>query len=389
MEWSCRQLTAHYGTARQWPAANFNLKDMLVLYAALRSKAPAAQCRSWREQLRAPTPERLYFGGHNWVFYGTAAETLRIRLGLSDRRDWIDAALAAEMPNWTGYGMYRDPGDPVTYDLTVRQSLAMMLENGYAGAHVTWLRQTLRTGALATLLFASPTGVAPCGGRSNQYHMMEAMTAYLAEWQAKAEAAAGDAALAGALRRLALAGAEAVRRWLLQDPYLCQKNQMPLPRACRAVALGVGWPQGADWRYLAAAGRTTHEVDVDTAEEPAAVRCTVRYRDRDGALGTPLVEERYELSERGLCGRYHVPNAPRLRLQVPFIETDGALRSEFTCDGGEAVVRYAGHACRVSVPESAASWVEPWRAPNRNGLYRVAVFETAGPRLTCRAVLDP
>jgi hypothetical protein len=55
---------------------------------------------------------------------------------------------------------------------------------------------------------------------------MEGMIAYLAEWQAKQEAKAGHLPLAGALRRMALAGAETVKRWALQEPYISLKNQM-------------------------------------------------------------------------------------------------------------------------------------------------------------------
>lgn len=227
MDWCCEELATRCRQAAKWPCVNFNVKDMMVLYAELKHRAPASRLAGWSRILGGPDAEDLYYGGANWLFYGTAAETLRIRHGLADR-DWsfIDRLLASEMEQWTTHGMYRDPGDPVTYDLTVRQGLALMLDNGYAGVHADWARLALRTGALTSLLFVSPTGVVPAGGRSAQYHMQEGMLAYLAEWQARREAQAGNARLAGALRRTALAAAQADRRWIMQDPYLCTKNQM-------------------------------------------------------------------------------------------------------------------------------------------------------------------
>ena len=113
----------------------------------------------------------------------------------------------------------------MTYDLTVRQGLAFMFEHGWEGEHAGWAREMLRRGALAPPLHLTERR-GPYGGRSNQFHHMEAMIAYLAEWQAKEEARRRNLRLAGALRRMALAGAKAVRRWILQDPYFSLKHQM-------------------------------------------------------------------------------------------------------------------------------------------------------------------
>ncbi|MDH7569760.1 MAG: hypothetical protein QHJ73_09255, partial [Armatimonadota bacterium] len=185
MDWCCTQLVEHWRRGEVWHGAEFCVKDMMAFYEAARPLVGAERFARWSDCLKAPPPEAIYRGGHNWVFYATAAEVLRIRNALSDRHDYVDRALEGEMPNWTAWGMYRDPGDPVTYDLTVRQSLAMMLEHGYRGAYAQWARKVLRQGALTTLLFVSPAGTAPYGGRSNQFHHMEGMIAYLCEWQAK------------------------------------------------------------------------------------------------------------------------------------------------------------------------------------------------------------
>lgn len=503
LDWCCAKIAEHHRQGTQLLGAGFYLKDMLVLYEVLQGRVDAGRWARWSEQLSAPTPEALYDGERNWHFYNAAAETLRVKHGLSARRDAIDALVAGQMPWWTAHGLYRDPNEPTTYDLTVRQALAFMLENGYDGEYVDWMRQVLRTGALTTLLFVSPNGVAPFGGRSNQFHHMEAMIAYFCEWQAREEARAGNLALAGALRRVALAGAETDRRWLLQDPYFSLKNQvreplafghdpnhpglslhgaygllaanlfggtyhvadptipaapapsdiggyllylsdafyrlwatagsyhiqldtraqpgydatglgrlhrrglpidvglnmgiaarptytLPVAAAPRSVALGVGWPANGGWRYLSEANRETHDVAVQTHAEGASVAFTVCYESRgDGLNGVARVQEEYLLSEEGLRVRVTVPGAARLRLQVPVIETDGRHRAEIHLGADSVAARYLGHTFRVHLPGGArAASFEPWQAPNRNGFYRVALFEVDGPTVAYTAVLE-
>jgi len=497
MEWCLAQLARSLEAGESWPCANFNLKDMMVLYAAAPGRVSAERLAAWREQLSWWEPEQVYHGHVNWWFYATAAEAMRIEHGLSRRVDWIDATLEGEMGQWTAHGMYRDPGDPVTYDLTVRQCLVMMLEHGYAGRFARWARETLRTGALATLLMVSPTGIVPFGGRSAQYHMQEAMLAYLAEWQARQEAARGDLRLAGALRRMALAGAQAASRWLLREPYAVTKNlmadepffgqdgfgagqnahsgygllaanlfagawyladgaieprpmpadlggyalhlpdaffrvfataggyhieidtrgqpgydatglgrihragvpvelalnmpidpqpkyRMPLTPAARRVALGPGWPVGEGRRWLAEASRDDdYEVRVTADERADAVTVEVEY---SGDIGAPqaLVRESCHLSRDGLRYETHVPGAQRVRLQVPAIETDGEATSAIEVDESGLRVTYRGHAYEVRLDRPATrAFVEDRRAPNRNGVYRVAVFEAEGDRVGC------
>ncbi len=501
MDWCVAQLAGHLREGTHWPCANFNLKDMLVLYAAAEGRVDSERFERWREVLGGYEPEAVYFGHHNWWFYATAAEQLRVTLGLSERVDWIDAILDGQMDAWTAHGMYRDPGDPTTYDLTVRQSVAMMLHHGYAGRHERWARETLRTGALTTLLMVSPTGVVPFGGRSAQYQMQEGMLAYLAEWQATQEAdeRLAGARLSGALRRMALRAAEAASRWLLSEPYAAMKHRMdarepffgqdgfpadqnahsgygllaanlfagawhvadeaieprptpaeiggcalhlpdaffrawlsaggyhlqidtraqpgydatglgrihrlgvpvelalnmpipaqpkfamPLDPAPRPVAFGPGWPAAGGWRWLSELSREdTYEVTASAIERDGAVELRVRY----GGSEFGVVRERYRLSGDGLQYEARVDGADRIALQAPLIETDGEARSEIELSRAGARVRYRGHVCEVQVEGAETARVEPWAAPNRNGVYRVAVFETAGDRTSCTVRLS-
>jgi hypothetical protein len=337
------------------------------------------------------------------------------------------------------------------------------------------------------------------------------MIAYFAEWQAKQEAKAGNMQLAGALRRMALAGAEADKRWILQDPYVSLKNQMfehpsfgqdgyhprqsahsgygllaanlfagayhvadcgiqvgrspadvggyvlhlpdafyrvwatagpyhieidtkgqpgqdatglgrihkrgvpietglnmsivaapsylmPLAKAKRSVALGVGWPSAGDWWYLAAAKRESHDVAVNVHPrlpaggqgEDGPVEFMITYTSKgEGLHGATVVSETYRLSDEGLHCTVEVRGAPRLRLQVPVIETDGKLKSEIKIGVGRVEVRYAGHTYVVTVHGcNSAGTMEAWIAPNRNGIYRVVVFDVEGAKLSYVATLQ-
>ncbi|MGD9498082.1 MAG: hypothetical protein AB7Y46_17405, partial [Armatimonadota bacterium] len=109
-----------------------------------------------------------------------------------------------------------------------------------------------------------------------------------------------------------------------------------------------------------------------------------------GVPGAPRgeVREGYGLSAQGLRYEAHVPGAGRVRLQVPALETDGEARSRIVVGEGGLKVCYRGQEYAVRlVPPAERALLEDWRAPNRNGVYRVALFEAPGERIACKAEL--
>ena len=166
------------------------------------------------------------------------------------------------------------------------------------------------------------------------------------------------------------------------------KYRMPLTPAARRVAFGPGWPAGEGWRWLAQASRDdSYQVRVTTDEHPDTVAVEVEYA---GSIGAPqgLVRESCRLSAEGLRYEAHVPAAQRLRLQVPAIETDGEATSAIEVDASGLRVSYRGHMYMVRLERPATrAFVEDRQAPNRNGIYRVAVFEAEGERVGCRVEL--
>ncbi|MBU0607529.1 MAG: hypothetical protein KKI08_06560, partial [Armatimonadetes bacterium] len=195
-----------------------------------------------------------------------------------------------------------------------------------------------------------------------------------------------DATGLGRLHRRGVPIETALNMSIVQAP----GYHMPLAAAPRSVALGAGWPCGEGWRYLSEADRETHEVEVTRHGGEGEVDFTVTYRFHDpAAWGAGEVRERYWLTGEGLRGTITVPGVERLRLQVPLIETDGAECSVMTAAAGVAEVRYRGHRFFLQVePPGATSFLEPWAAPNRNGVYRVALFEVAGEAISYAAAVE-
>ena len=166
---------------------------------------------------------------------------------------------------------------------------------------------------------------------------------------------------------------------------------IPIEKAGRAVALGAGWPHEGDWRYLSSANRETHQVHCEVSrEDQTCVEFTVTYQSKgEGLRGATLVQEHYALRPEGLRCTIRVPGAPRLRLQVPVIATDGKLKSDIAVGVGQVQVRYEGHTYLIRVPNcETPGTVEPWLAPNRNGIHRVVVFEMVGPTVSYEASLQ-
>jgi len=237
MSYACERIRA--GRAK---SPDFWMRELATAQMALAGVADPADLARWRTDLGAVRPEQTYWHVsrdgtklgtlHNWAVYSSAGEYLREVAGLrppANRRflwgrRYFDKYIAAQLAHFTALGMYRDPGDPITYDITTRLQLATAMAFGYDGELAGPLGELLRRGGLATLLLVSPEGFAPYGGRSSQFHFQEAILCALCELEARRHRTA-DARLAGAFKRQARRSALAVRRWVLEmEPLRHIKN---------------------------------------------------------------------------------------------------------------------------------------------------------------------
>lgn len=243
MDSCCRRLAS--GEAQ---SPDFWLRELMTAWWALEDITQVAPARraAWREHLCAidaerhnwfvEKPEKPIESLHNWTIYAAAGEGMRELAGLlpaGEPRPWLsgntfwEKYMPVQLRHFTEHGMYRDPADPFTYDMTTRLQAATPLFYGLETPLRPVYEELLRRGALAQLLYSAPNGLVPFGGRSNAIHLQEAIQAALGEIEAR-RYRDGDPALAGAFKRQAHLGVAALDRWLLAKPHRHVKNLFPI-----------------------------------------------------------------------------------------------------------------------------------------------------------------
>jgi hypothetical protein len=203
----------------------FWVKEMMYAHEALRDHVPGDRLEAWTEVWRGHEGRRGYncvVRGmtHNFCVFAAHSEFWKQRVVGGGDAGLIAELLAGQRPLFTAHGLYRDPGDPMTYDLVVRQQLDLMRLLGYDGPPRGWLDEVCDRGALTGLLLQSTTGQMPFGGRSNQFHFVEAHFAALCEAQARLCHGRGDELLAGAFKRAGRRALGMVAPWVMgMTPY--------------------------------------------------------------------------------------------------------------------------------------------------------------------------
>ena len=235
MDWCCQRLANGEAVA-----SDFWMRELVTAYMCLETIADQDHLARWKRDLCSVDPEHTYVAVkpdgknleelHNWTIYAAAGELMRERAGLaSEEKDiiWGNSFFEKYMPSqlmhFTENGMYRDPHDPFTYDVTTRLQIATALAFGYDGFLQKDLDELLRRGALTQLLYMSPEGYVPFGGRSSQYHFQEAIISALCELEAK-RYKNSNPRLAGAFKRQAHLSASSLSRWLDMKPFRHIKN---------------------------------------------------------------------------------------------------------------------------------------------------------------------
>ena len=228
MDYCCAGLNKDDSVDR---SPNFWMRELATAYDCLRKIAPAERVEYWRSELAKVEPEKNYIfvspdvekrkEFHNWAVYSSAGESMRESYGIGGGdflwgNDFFDAYMEYQMWRFNEYGMYRDPGDPFTYDITTRLQLEAAISAGYNGRFKEILSEKLDFAMLPTLLFVAPTGEVPFGGRSSQFYFQEGIVSALCE-RAAAVNRDKNPRLAGAYKRQAYLSARAVCDGILRD----------------------------------------------------------------------------------------------------------------------------------------------------------------------------
>ena len=237
MDLCCREVPE----ARDRPqrAGNeFSVKELIHCLREVEAAGlvPQARIDGWKAQISswnaydiyymiAPRPtERI----NNWAAFAAASEQTRIAAGLGGDPDFVENQIQSQLLSFDENGMYRDPHEPMVYDLVTRLQLALTLHNGYDGPGRAALEAFMRKGAEPALLMQSVTGEIPFGGRSNQFLHNETFYAALCEFYAAWFAREGDMDTAGQFRTAARLAAESILPWLNRTPVHHIKNRFPL-----------------------------------------------------------------------------------------------------------------------------------------------------------------
>jgi hypothetical protein len=241
MDYCCQALPSGQA-AKNSP--DFWMRELATAFMALETVATSEQRKKWADDLAAVEPERIYTKVSpdgttlaklgNWAIYAAGGEAMREAAGLKPSAGkflwgnaFFERYVGAQLGAFTANGMYRDPGDPITYDVATRLQVACGLAFGYDGTHRAVLEELLRRGGLTTLLFASPEGFCPYGGRSAAFNFREAILTALCELEAR-RYKASDPILAGAFKRQAHLSFLSVQRWLAEmKPWRHTKNAFP------------------------------------------------------------------------------------------------------------------------------------------------------------------
>ena len=217
-------------------ANDFTVKEVIFCILALEEKGLFPEKTAyWRRCLANVTPEKTYNviarkptdKVHNWACFSMVSELMRQYIGLTDASEFIDIQIASQLQWMEENGMYRDPNDPMVYDLVPRGLLALALFFGYNGKYRGEVSENLRKAGLLTLKMQSVTGEIPYGGRSNQFPHNEAHLAVVCEYEARRYAEMGDTETASLFKRVVGKALESITLWLTREPIRHVKNRYP------------------------------------------------------------------------------------------------------------------------------------------------------------------
>lgn len=190
----------------------------------------------WKMALAAVEPQLCYrmvapvpaVRVDNWAAFNAASEQVRNFMGLADTADYIDNQIESQMFSFDENGMYRDPHEPMLYDLVTRLQLTNALYFGYKGKHKAQLEEYLHKAAERTLLMQSVTGELPFGGRSCQFLHNEADIAAICEHEASYCKKNGDMENAGIYKAAADLAVENIKKWWRENTDHHIKNYYPI-----------------------------------------------------------------------------------------------------------------------------------------------------------------
>lgn len=216
----------------------FSIREIVFALLELEKNKsfPPEQIECWKSGLKRVTVENCYrvyavepdSKVSNWAAFAMSSEWMRyyIKAASADEK-FIDIQAASQLQALDDNGMYRDPGEPMVYDLVPRGLFAVLFHFGYRGKYFEMWDDALKRAGLHTLKMLSVTGEIPYGGRSNQFLYNEALTAIIAEYEANRYFKLGDIKTASQFKTAVKRNLDSIELWLNNQPINHVKNFFP------------------------------------------------------------------------------------------------------------------------------------------------------------------
>lgn len=218
-------------------ANDFSVKELIFCIMALEEKGGVDKSKTdyWRACLKTIEVQRCYNvyaktptdKVYNWALFTAVSEYMRQYIGLCDATEFVDLQIPTQLQWLDENCMYKDPNNPIVYDLVPRGLFAVLLHFGYKGRFFDEIDGCLKKAGLLSLKMQSVSGEIPYGGRSNQFLHNEAHFAVVAEYEAKRYGKEGDFALASAFKTGVKKALSNIEMWIEKRPIRHIKNRFP------------------------------------------------------------------------------------------------------------------------------------------------------------------
>lgn len=219
-------------------ANDFSVKEIIFCIIELEGKGIVEQelVVYWKKLLSQIDPCKCYnvyaLTGedkvYNWACFTGVSEYMRQYIGLADTAEFVDTQVESQLKWLDENKMYKDPNNPMVYDMVTRGLFAVLLHFGYRGRYQKDIDECLRSTGILTLQMQSVSGEIPYGGRSNQFPHNEAHLSLLLEYEARRYAKEGDIKLAGVMKAGVKRALDNIEKWLSEDTIHHVKNYYPI-----------------------------------------------------------------------------------------------------------------------------------------------------------------
>ncbi len=233
MDLCCEEIPKH-----KYASNEFSVKEIIFCLLELEKHQtlPQKQIDRWKASMKDVTVENCYQRYaekpdsivYNWAAFAMVSEWMRYYINAAPKDMTFIENQAASQWQWVDEnGMYKEPNQPIVYDLVTRGLFALIFHCGYRGEYFERWDDALKRSGLCTLKMVSVTGEGAYGGRSNQFLHNEAHVALVLEYEAARYAKLGDMKKASQFRGAVKKALDNIELWLKQEPIRHIKNAFP------------------------------------------------------------------------------------------------------------------------------------------------------------------